>query len=98
MYTEIRYDWDEEKAKKNELKHGITFMSAANAFNDPNALLLDDAKHSIIELRQWLIGETDVGIVVVVFAPQSTGSVVRIISVRHANYKERKRYEENKGV
>lgn len=67
------------------------------AFDDPFALIAEDGKHSSErEKREWLIGESDEGVLVVVF----TRRVVRyrIISARRANRKERKLYEEAKRV
>jgi uncharacterized DUF497 family protein len=45
-----------------------------------------------------LIGESDVGVLVVVFTVRSPGDVHRLISARRANRKERTRYEDAKAV
>jgi hypothetical protein len=31
----IQFEWDEEKASRNEKKHGVTFEEARTIFNDP---------------------------------------------------------------
>jgi uncharacterized DUF497 family protein len=95
----MRFDWDERKAAANRLKHGIAFDEAITAFDDPNALRAPDPGHSTpAERRSWLIGESDGGVLVVVFTVRQPGDVVRLISARRASRKERKRYEESRRV
>jgi uncharacterized DUF497 family protein len=57
-------------------------------------------KHSTpVESREWLIGEADLEMVmVVVFTKRRLGQVYRIISARPANRRERTRYEELKRI
>ena len=93
----MRFDWDERKATANRAKHGISFTEAITAFDDPFALVARDATHSTPqEERRWLIGESDSGILVVVFTIRQPGNVQRIISARPANRKEQQRYAESK--
>jgi uncharacterized DUF497 family protein len=95
----VRFEWDGRKAASNRRKHGISFEEAITAFDDPFALLASDPAHSTpAEERRWLVGEADTAVVVVVFTVRQPGSVHRIISARRANRKERKRYEQSKGV
>ncbi len=95
----MRFEWDERKAAANLLKHGSRFEDAITTFDDPWGLRAPDAAHSTVEEeRIWLIGESDSAIVVVVFTERQPGRVMRIISARPANRKERLRYEESKRV
>ena len=95
----MRFEWDEEKAQRNILKHGISFDRAITAFDDPFALIAPDEKHSSAgEIREWLIGESDDGVLVVVFTRRWIGQTYRLISARRANRRERKRYEEFKRI
>jgi uncharacterized DUF497 family protein len=95
----VRFEWDEGKAEVNRLKHGVTFMEAITAFDDPWALRAPDPKHSTpAEGRTWLIGEADVGVLVVVFTIRQPGDRYRLISARRASRRERERYAESKGV
>src|SRR5262245_33553329 len=95
----MRFDWDGRKATSNLLKHHVSFEDAITAFDDPFALMATDAKHSTAtEECRWLIGESDIGVVVVVFTVRQPGSVYRIISARRASRKERSRYDEAKGI
>lgn len=80
-------------------KHRIPFVQAITAFDDPFALVAPDDEHSSAgEMREWLIGEADDGVLVVVFTRRREGQVYRIISARRASQRERKRYEEFKRV
>lgn len=92
----MRFDWDDRKAQANFAKHHVTFAEAITAFDDPYALRADDAKHSSQEQREWFIGESDRGVLVIIFTVRQPGNVYRIISARHANRKERKQYEISK--
>ncbi len=95
----MRFEWDGTKARVNPEKHGITFDRAITAFDDPHALVAPDESHSrVSERREWLIGESDDGVLVVVFTRRERGRVLRIISARPASRSERKRYETFKGI
>lgn len=92
----FRFDWDKNKAESNLKKHHISFDLAITVFDDPNALLAEDSKHSTNEKREWIIGLSDKGVLVVVFTKRVNGTVYRLISARKANRKERILYEEFK--
>lgn len=95
----MRFEWDPEKAAANLAKHQVSFEVAITAFDDPDALIAPDPGHSSpSEVREWLIGRSDSGVVVVVFTVRQPGNVYRIISARTASRKERRRYEESTGV
>ena len=95
----MRFEGDDRKAAANQAKHGISFAMAITAFDDPFALVAPDAVHTTPrEERRWLIGESDSGVLVVVFTIRHPGSVYRIISARPANRKERQRYVESKDL
>ena len=86
-----------KKAISNLEKHKIKFEIAITVFDDPYALIAPDEKHSSPnEKREWIIGESDLGILVVVFTKRLRDSIYRLINARRANQKERKRYEEYK--
>jgi hypothetical protein len=95
----MKFDWDQKKAASNQAKHKVTFDNAITAFDDPYGLIAPDPKHSTeSEVREWLIGEADSGVLVVVFTIRQLGRVYRLISARNANLKERRRYEESKRI
>ena len=95
----MKFEWDEAKAEANAKKHGVTFPVAMTAFDDPFALLAADTKHSTAEeTREWLIGEADTGVLVVVFTRRLKGQVFRLISARSANRREGRLYEQSKRI
>jgi uncharacterized DUF497 family protein len=47
----MKFEWDEEKAKSNEQKHGVAFIDAMTVFADPLALTGYDPDHSDEEVR-----------------------------------------------
>jgi hypothetical protein len=95
----VRFAWDTRKARSNQAKHGVTFDLAITAFDDPCALIAPDEKHSTAEeVREWLIGESDRGVLIVVFTKRQKGDVCRIISARRADRGERRQYEELKRI
>lgn len=98
VYTEYSgFDWDADKAGSNFAKHGISFDLAITVFDDPFALVAPDERHSTPgEPRQWIIGESDVGVLVVVFTLREQNRVRRIISARRAGRRERLQYEERR--
>lgn len=92
----MKFEWDQSKADSNKQKHGVSFDLAITVFDDPNALIALDPKHSSGENREWIIGESDSGVLVVIFTKRLEGKVYRLISARKANRRERKLYEEFK--
>ena len=93
----MEFEWDSRKATGNLKKHKIDFKTAITVFDDPHAFIAPDEKHSTrLEKREWIIGESDSGVLVVVFTKKITKSIYRLISARRANKKERRQYEEVK--
>lgn len=90
----MEFEWDEAKAASNLKKHGVTFEEAVTVFDDFGAVTFDDPEHSGIEQREKMIGHSIVKrLIVVSFTERS--DVVRIISARLADRRERREYEEN---
>jgi uncharacterized DUF497 family protein len=91
----MKFEWDEDKNKKNRKKHGIWFEEAQQIFDDVNAIEFFDSNHSNDEDRFIMLGmSASSRILVVIFCERNIGNVIRIISARKATKKERKRYEE----
>lgn len=55
------FEFDEEKNKKNILKHGIDFRIAARVFFDYDRIEYVDDRHSDVERRFNTIGDTSAG-------------------------------------
>lgn len=89
------FEWDVNKAKSNLRKHGIRFEDAVLVFDDPRHLSMQD-RYENGEHRWQTIGLVH-GIVVILVAHtirfDSGEEVIRIISARKADRKERNRYE-----
>lgn len=93
----MRFEWNEEKNRKNRSKHGVSFETATLVFDDPYALTKRDAAHEEEE-RFVTLGAIGPGAILLVVHTsfENTGSeeVIRIISARAATSRERKSYEE----
>jgi uncharacterized DUF497 family protein len=70
------FEWDEEKDKENQSKHGISFLTAQQAFLDPNRVIAEDITHSTKENRYYCMGRVGEGILTVRFTYR--GNVIRI--------------------
>ncbi len=91
--TEIRFEWDPEKAAVNIKKHGIGFDEAKSAFADERAKLIADPAHSSDEDRFVLLGlSTKLKLLVVCHCYRSKNNTIRIISARKATAVESHQY------
>jgi uncharacterized DUF497 family protein len=90
----LDFEWDENKAKANLKKHGISFDEATTVFTDPSSVTVADPDHSMDEQRYVDIGSSDEGHVLVVVYVER-GASIRIISCRKATPSERRVYEES---
>ncbi len=95
----VRFEWDPNKAASNLRKHGVSFQTAVLVFADPNALVMQ-SRVEIGEERWLVIGVVE-GLFMLVVAhtvrEQDGIEVIRIISARRANRREKRRYEEENG-
>jgi len=91
----LLFRWDQNKAKTNLSKHGISFKEASTAFGDPLSVTIDDVDHSRGESRYILLGETINRRLVTVVHTDNDGEI-RIISARFATKQERRSYEAGK--
>ena len=91
----LLFEWDEEKNKKNIVKHGIGFDEASSVFNDGLAEIIDDPDHSEYEQRYLILGMSKkIRPLVVAFTERNNH--IRIISSRLATKNERRHYEEKR--
>ena len=88
------FEWDESKDAENRRKHGVTFEEAKTVFLDDFARLIADPDHSIGEERFLLLGMGIRRRILVVCHLDMGLDVIRIISARRANRRERKQYED----
>lgn len=92
-YKNTVFEWDEEKAASNFVKHGIRFETASKVFADENKLIRYDEEHPW-EDRYDVLGK--IGKVLFVVCTFRKGNVVHIISARCATASEKARYEHGK--
>ena len=91
----VTFRWDDNKNKANIEKHGISFEEAASVFQDEGALVIADDEHSESEERFILIGFSfKANLLVVCHCYREKDSIIRIISARKADKKERQKYIE----
>jgi uncharacterized DUF497 family protein len=91
----MKFEWDETKNKLNQAKHGVSFEQAQGVFNDPLHLAKLDHRFSYFEERWITIGATKNGHILVVanlFFSDAGEEIIRIISARPADLRERKDY------
>ena len=84
------YEWDEEKNRQNEIKHGLNFEDVDVVFDGP-CLTFQDTRQKYDEERFITIGFLDERMVVIAHTPRSEKT--RVISMRKANSREQKTYQ-----
>ncbi|MCB0035961.1 MAG: BrnT family toxin, partial [Anaerolineales bacterium] len=88
------FEWDDEKARKNLDKHGVSFEEAKTSFVDPFYIDFYDPDHSVNEERYILVGQSErLRLLVVSYTERNTK--IRLISAREATRKEKEAYEED---
>src|SRR5262249_306485 len=87
----VEFEWDENKARSNVQKHGITFEEAAEVFFDPLHSIGDASVAG--EYREYIIGyNLASNLLIIIYAER--GDRTRIISARVATRAERRLYEQ----
>jgi hypothetical protein len=86
------FEWDESNAGKIWSKHHLFPSECEETFFNRPLVVADDVRHSNKESRYYALGHTDVGkLLFVVFTIRR--NLVRVISARAMNRKERKVYQ-----
>ncbi len=93
VYQGQNFSWNSEKAIANLKKHGVRFEQACEVFFDPFVNLLDATRDD--EAREAVLGLTEDWTLLFVVHVVRKGSVIRIISARHATRAQRRLYENN---
>lgn len=88
------FEWDPDKNRSNQRKHGVSFEEAVTVFRDENADLIRDLDDSEEEERFILLGLSAARrILIVCHCYRKSDTLIRIISARKASPFERLRYE-----
>jgi len=92
----LRFEWDETKNAINVRKHGVSFETAVVIFDDPQQVLIPDRVVDG-EQRWQTIGSGD-GVVLLLVVhtleEEDEEEVVRVISARKVERRERRLYED----
>nr|WP_237151907.1 BrnT family toxin [Oryzibacter oryziterrae] len=89
---------DDDKAASNQRKHGVSFELAMRVFADPFALTLQDRIESY-EYRYQTIGSVGGAVILLVAHTDRDDQgeeIIRIISARRADKRERRHYEQDR--
>jgi uncharacterized protein len=90
----LGFQWDRGNIDKNLIKHNVENWECEQVFFNKPILVLEDPSHSLSEKRWAAFGKTDANrLLVVVFTKR--GTLLRVISARDMNKKEKQYYEEN---
>jgi uncharacterized DUF497 family protein len=84
------FEWDHNKDRQNQTKHGVSFADTFAVFEDSNALTIEDNEHD--EERFVTIGMDCFGRILTV-AYTWRDENIRIISARKSTKSEAKQYE-----
>jgi len=88
----LECEWDERKARQNIAKHGVPFEYAARVFLDSHRMDAEDARRDYGEERRLTLGKIEGRPYAVAYTVR--GKIVRLISARKANVRERRKYDE----
>jgi len=84
-------EWDERKARQNIAKHGVWFEYAARVFLDPRRLDAEDDRRDYRDQRRITLGTMEGRLFAVAYTLR--GKIVRLISARKTNERERRKYD-----
>jgi uncharacterized DUF497 family protein len=89
------FEWNQEKDRVNQEKHGVPFALAQLAFADPNRIILEDLSHSGVEKRFYCVGKVAEEILTVCFTYRN--KKIRIIGTGYWR-KGKRIYEKEKKI
>jgi uncharacterized DUF497 family protein len=87
---ELEFEWDEEKARTDLAKHGVSFLTAAAIFAD-EILERIDSREDYGEVRWIALGRADTDVFRVVYTWRGD-RLIRVISAQKASRDEREIY------
>jgi len=91
----VQFEWDENKNRVNQEKHGLSFEIAIVVFQDPEVLSVLDHRYEDEEDRWISIGRVDFAVIYVahtVREDENGEEIIRIISARKAMPREEREY------
>lgn len=88
--SELFFEWDDNKNSANIEKHGLDFRDAVIIFDNPIIETIDN-RNNYGEVRYIAFGESNVGVVRVVYTRRKH-NIIRIISAWKAGSNDRRKY------
>ena len=89
------FEWDEGNSRKSVEKHDVSQAGAEQVFFNEPLLIVEDVSHSSYEIWLHALGHTDAGrLLHISFTLRGNGKLIRVISARTMQRKERLRYEQ----
>ena len=86
------FEWDQYNSQKNWEKHKVTPAECEQVFFNQPIIIIEDIKHSQSEKRFYALGKTDLRRkLFIVFTIRN--NLIRVISARNMNKKEKRSYE-----
>ena len=87
------FQWNKGNSDKNVIKHNVENWECEQVFYNRPLLVFDDPRHSVSENRWAAFGITDRDrFLVIIFTKRN--DLIRIISARDMNKREREFYDE----
>ncbi|MFQ5455451.1 MAG: BrnT family toxin [Nitrospirota bacterium] len=89
------FEWDSGNIEKNWERHKVSYLECEEIFlNDP-LFITPDERHSQVEQRFRALGRTESErLLTIIFTIRGNGKLIRVISARDMNIKERRLYEQ----
>jgi uncharacterized protein len=87
----MNFEWNEEKRLVNVTKDGVDFLDACKLFDGP-FLTQEDSRRDYGETRHIAFGYVENRLIAVAFTKRK--NLIRIISARKANGREKKEFED----
>jgi uncharacterized protein len=89
------FQWDGGNDRKSADKHGVNKSEAEQVFFNEPLLLVADHRHTDSEPRYNALGHTDDHrLLHVTFTLRQQGRLIRVISARDTNRREKTRYDQ----
>lgn len=91
----VGFQWDEGNASKSQDKHGVTRNEAEQVFFNSPLIVTDDLGQSETEARYHALGKTlRERRLHITFTMRDDGALIRVVSARDMNRKERDIYDQ----
>ncbi len=87
------FDWDKGNREKNWMRHHVSIAECEQVFFNVPLLVAKDDRHSSVEPRYFVLGQTDAGRRLFVVLTVR-GELIRVISARDMSRREPEEYQD----